>query len=232
MCVLCTCVCKAAGVALATSSLCESATACSNMHPELPAPMHFLCLSLSHTNAHTLTGFRYSLEEGGKHQSWHICLKIVSDSAHLDLLSLKISKFCYCAPHVMLFSKLAHRVKNRMGTWLIAPTPSFFGSRAVVQLSVLCTSIGKRQCINALLGHFGQQNGYFETNQLQFRSCLPSVCGGEVELLRWFCSGFDDELPKKNKNRSDKVWSLEEMQGGFPCTCWVCHRQTRLNQSM
>lgn len=191
MCVLCTCVCKAARVALATSSLCESAAACSNMHPELPAPMHFLCLSLSHTSAraHSLgLGILYG---GG----WHICLKIVSDSAHLDLLSLKIPKFCYCAPHVMLFSELAHRVENRLCTWLRAPTPSFFGSSAVV----LCTSIGKRRCINALLGHFGQQNGYFETNRLQLRSFLSSVCGGEAELLRWFRSGFDDKLPKKKR---------------------------------
>lgn len=47
---LCTCVCVAARVAVATSSLCESATACSNMHPELPAPMHFLCHTHSHTH--------------------------------------------------------------------------------------------------------------------------------------------------------------------------------------
>lgn len=31
-------------------SVCESATACSNMHPELPAPIHFV--SLTHTHAH------------------------------------------------------------------------------------------------------------------------------------------------------------------------------------
>ncbi len=61
-----TCVCVAARVALATSSLCESATACSNMHPELPAPMHFPCLSHTHTHTHTLTltGSRYPVEKG------------------------------------------------------------------------------------------------------------------------------------------------------------------------
>lgn len=59
----CACVCVAARVPLATSSLCESATACSNMHPELPAPMHFLRLSYTVMHTLTLTGSRYPVEK-------------------------------------------------------------------------------------------------------------------------------------------------------------------------
>lgn len=53
-----------------------------------------------------------------------------------------------------------------------------------------------------------------------------SVHGGEVELLHWFCSGFDDKLPKKIKRKRTKKYfqpiisefgSLQEKPGWFSC---------------
>lgn len=74
----CTCVYKAAGVALATSSLCESAAACSNMHPELPTPVHFLCLSPSLSLTQSLAGSWCSVGEEGKKKTDPTYLWIVS----------------------------------------------------------------------------------------------------------------------------------------------------------
>lgn len=45
-------------------------------------------------------------------------------------------------------------------------------------------------------GTFVNETGTLKTNQLQMRSFLSSVHGGEVELLHLFCSGFDAKLPK------------------------------------
>lgn len=46
------------------------------------------------------------------------------------------------------------------------------------------------------------------------RSVSMSVCGVEVELLRWFCSGFDDKLPKKEREMY-QLRSLKEILGQF-----------------
>lgn len=95
------CVCVAARVPLATSSSCESATACSNMHPELPASMRFLCCSHTFTRAES----RYPVEQGKTPDRTYLC-------PHCQWLhtcgfvTLKTSKLCSCIPYALLLSKL------------------------------------------------------------------------------------------------------------------------------
>lgn len=125
---MCACVCVAARVPLATSSLCESATACSNMHPELPGPMHFRCLSLffslarARTHTHKLW-VQVSCREGENSRAGISLINIVSDSIHLDLSVLKyLAVFLYFKSNVISqASTLSLWIKRRTCMWLRAP---------------------------------------------------------------------------------------------------------------
>lgn len=74
------CVWQPARVPLATSSECESAAACSNMHPELPAPLHFL-VSFAHTHR-----VQVSRREEGNATTRTVHSNVVSHSEALVIL--------------------------------------------------------------------------------------------------------------------------------------------------
>lgn len=44
------------------------------------------------------------------------------------------------------------------------------------------------------------------------RSVLSSVRGSEVVLLHWFCSGFDDKLPKKKKKIKPEIYEVRSLK--------------------
>lgn len=180
--------------------------------------------SLTHTH-----WVQVSCREGGKHQSWHICLNIVSDSLHLDLFVLKYPNRVIVFPNPMLFSKLAHwAFESRreqacdLKPPILIPVCNFCSSPVV--LSVLCTLIGKMQVMNALCywgGHFCQRNGYFETNQLQMRSIL-FVCP------RWWSSTpslvlfrFWRQAAKKKEKKIEAQISKRDAGWVLIQTCWV-----------
>lgn len=71
-------------------------------------------------------------------------------------------------------------------------------------------------------GTLTTKTGTLKTNQLQMRSVLLSV-HGEVELLRWFCSGFDDKLPKNFFKRNTIQKNLiSKRDAGWVEKCLVC----------
>lgn len=147
-----------------------------------------------------------------------MCLNIVSDSIRLDLFVLNNNKL----QNPTLVSIRAHWAfcVKRTCMWCRVPPPSpsppcnFCSSAFFSTISPFARWMGRGRSWL----HFVTEEGTLvnETGTLKQTSCkwdqpFPSVRDGEVELLRWFRSGFDNKLPKKK--RGDECRSLQEKPG-------------------